>query len=520
MNTDFDLDQFEAGCAVDAADHRAPEADPQDDAPDLPEVRHAWFWESARTHDGLVAEHGDPFVVTWRNGESKISNLNDHYWTARFTAETLVVYEPHSELFYLYEKASGLWVWVTDETIQQAIAAYLLQFRRSTGLALLETGRTSKRLGFMLTLLRATAERREPFARAKGIVHLQNGMLDLNVDPPVLHEFSPVYFSLGQSPVAFDPQATCPRFLTELLYRALDPDDAEILRLMCGLFLLRRNHLQLVLLLVGLGGAGKGTIERVIAGVLGHGNIKQLRTRQLEGRFELDNLDQASLLVGSDVDGDFLSHAGSKVIKALTGGDPLTMETKGGRKREIRGEHNILITCNDRLRVKLDGDESAWKRRLVIIGFDKAAPETPLANFDEILLRNEAVGILNWMILGAVDIMEIVQKGGRLPLARGQTQRVEDLLSESDSLRLFVNRCVGRDAAGSVTAEELQIAYENFCADRGWVALNKNQAERQLGPLMMEFHRAAKRNDIDRGGKQRRGFTGVALRPGDQENQE
>ena len=429
MSPSFDLVEFEEDLSLgpDGGDDTHADGCGASDGFGLPDVEHAWFWESPSTHEELVRLYGDPFVIVIDRGVNKISDINLHYWAGRCRSEMLILFEPNSNQFFEYVAVCGLWRWVTDATVCNRLAEYLLTYSRRLDLPLLEKGRTAKRLEFMLNLLRADAERREPFTKFKGMVHLKNGMLDLNVEPPVLREFSPHYFSLCQNPVAFDSAAVCPRFFNELLYRALDPEDVELLRLISGLYLLRWNALQVVLLMVGLGGAGKGTIERVIAGVIGRSNIKQLRTKHLDGRFELDNLDQVSLLVGSDVSGEFLSQAGSKVIKALTGGDPLTVETKGGRKRDIWGEHNILITCNDRLRVKLDGDQSAWKRRLVVIEFSKAPPKIPIPDFDQILLREEAAGILNWMILGAVDVMKIVRNGGRLPTSEGQSRRVEDL---------------------------------------------------------------------------------------------
>ncbi len=477
----------------------------------LNDVGHPWSWEDAMSHPKLVQRRGEPFILKETRDGQKMTGLNAQYWMARFAAETLILFEPHARQFFTYEQGTGVWIWSTDEVVQSRVAEYLLGYSRRLKVPLLETARTAKVLSPMVDALRATAERREPFQKGEAVIHLANGMLDLGVAPPVLRRFSPRYFSLCASPVGFDAAAICPRFLNELLHSALEPADAVLLRYFCGLFLLGRNVLQVMLLLVGIGGAGKGTIERVIAGIIGGKNIKQLRTKHLEGRFELDDLESSSLLVGSDVSGDFLSFSGAKVIKALTGGDPLTMESKGGRKREVRGEHNILITCNDRLQVNLDGDESAWKRRLHILEFSKTPPQTPIADFSRILLREEASGILNWMILGAVDVMEIVRKGGGLPATAKQNQVVENLLAESSSLRLFVGRSLVCDPEGSVTAEELQTEYENFTADLGWVALSKNQVERQLGRLMMEFYHAAKRHDINRGDKQKRGYKGVAL---------
>ncbi len=41
---------------------------------------------------------------------------------------------------------------------------------------------------------------------------------------------SPDDFSRNQSPYAFEPEAECPRFLNELIYPAVSPDDADLLQ--------------------------------------------------------------------------------------------------------------------------------------------------------------------------------------------------------------------------------------------------------------------------------------------------
>ena len=126
-------------------------------------------------------------------------------------------------------------------------------------------------------------------------------------------------------------------------------------------------------------------------------------------------------------------------------------------------------------------------------------------------MAEEGSGILNWFLLGAVRLARFAREGRRWPLTQEQQRRVDALLAESDSLRTFVNARVARDPDCSLTVDEITAEYENFCADLGWGAMTKAQAERGLGPLMMEIHRAAKRNDIQRGASNRRGFMGVRL---------
>jgi hypothetical protein len=131
-------------------------------------------------------------------------------------------------------------------------------------------------------------------------------------------------------------------------------------------------------------------------------------------------------------------------------------------------------------------------------------------------MEEEGSGILNWFLLGAVRLAERARTGKRWPLTPEQQKRVDVLLAESDSLRAFVGSRVTRDPATSLTVDEIVGEYENFCADLAWAAMTKALAERGLGPLMMEIHRAAKRNDIQRGSSNKRGFMGVRLIPFDQ----
>jgi putative DNA primase/helicase len=471
-----------------------------------------WGEPTEGAQERLVRLHGEPFAIVCDEpgAEPKITDFNHHYWTAQFAFESLVIYEPCANQFYVYHEERGLWSWHTEAVVRGIIANYLLGYSRRLNQPILETDREQGRLADMVVALKAVAEKRDPFRKFPQVIHLANGMLHVDTDPPQLRSFSPHYFSLRQCPVAFDAQALCSRFLSELVYPAMLREDAGLLQLVGGMILTGHNGWQKMLILSGQGGAGKGTISRVLQGLVGMENVKQLRTHLLGDRFELDNLDQATLLVGSDVGGDFLMCSGAKVIKALTGGDPLTMETKGGRKRDVYGQHNIIITSNDRLRVKLDGDESAWKRRLLIIPFEQQSAQM-IEGLDVELLREEGSGILNWFLLGTIRLREASRRRERFPVTPLQAERVESLLCESDSLRLFVKRGITRETGCSVTIEELFTAYENHCNAQGWAPLSRKRFETQVGPLMMELHRAARRNDIERGSNQKRGFMGVRI---------
>ena len=52
----------------------------------------------------------------------------------------------------------------------------------------------------------------------------------------------------------------------------------------------------------------------------------------------------------------------------------------------IRGQFDVAITCNSHLRVKLDGDAEAWRRRVMIVTYERPKPEVRISRFAEELL--------------------------------------------------------------------------------------------------------------------------------------
>lgn len=77
-------------------------------------------------------------------------------------------------------------------------------------------------------------------------------------------------------------------------------------------------------------------------------------------------------------------------MKRLTGCDFIEAEFKGGNTRaSLMGVFNILITSNNRLRVRLDGDEEAWRRRLLLVKFENPPVKKKIADFAKILVRDE-----------------------------------------------------------------------------------------------------------------------------------
>ncbi len=327
----------------------------------------------------------------------------------------------------------------------------------------------------------------------------------------MLLPFSPEYRRRNKLNVNYDPAANCPLFLDTLMRPALDAEDLELLQRWCGLALVGINHAQKLIILTGTAGGGKGTFYRVLHGIIGGNNIGSLRTEQLAERFEMGRMLGKTLLYGADVPENFLNCRGASRLKALTGGDPVSVELKGSNERpEIICRFNVIVTCNSRLKVNLEGDTDAWRRRLVIIEYRNNPPETKLADLSERILREEAPGVLNWMLAG---LEKLRADNWQLNMSPRHEKIVSDLLLESDSHNVFVAECLERDGTEFLTVADCYEAYVNFTSQRGWAALPQNRFGKLIYEAIVRKFSITQRNDIkDANGKAQRGWKGVCLK--------
>ena len=325
--------------------------------------------------------------------------------------------------------------------------------------------------------------------------------------------YSPEDYSRNRSLFEFQPDAECPRFLNELIYPAVEADDADLIQRWAGLALFGYKLPQRFLILDGTANGGKGTLVRIIQALVGLTNSYQLRTECLLERFETYRYRGKKLLIGPDVAGDFLMQKGASMLKSLVGGDPLSGEGKGlNGDFPMFGNFNVIMTCNSCLRVRLEGDTSAWRRRLLIVRYQNPPPENRILDFHVPLLREEASGILRWALAGFVKLQAEFATTGDFALTAKQRERVDSLLAESDSLRNFLQARVLPDPEGHITVSEIIEAYAAYCPEQKWQAMPITEVQRQLEGLMLELFGVSKCHGVERNDKPQRGFRGVKFR--------
>ena len=460
--------------------------------------------------DPVTLEYGPALI-----GDDGKKSINQSHFAARYVHESGIIHDPSVSRFYVYDDATGLWLHQTNDMTTSKISHCFMKILTESDSPQLLSKRTSSVLTGLCGLAKGIAEQRDVFNQRRDAIHVANGMLVLGSDGTTeLKPFGREWYSRNRSEITWEPDADCPRFKQELLLSAMDEDDAGLIQRYVGQCLLGTNASQTFLVLRGTPGGGKSTLVNIIEGLIGNHNVAELRVAQLTERFELLRFIGRTLLTGKDVPGDFLNMKPVHVLKSLVGNDTLGGEVKNGNESfNLKGCFNVIISTNTRLRVKLDSDTGAWRRRMLIVDYERASSAKPIKNFDDVLLREEGPGILNWAIQGAIQLLQELDKTGKFQMTEAQLRRVDDLLSESDSVRSFVKDCVVKEQGARITIHDLSTAYRDFCEDRGWEPLRERLFESAVPDAMMEFHRLPKRTDI-KGieGKNVRGFMGAKLK--------
>ena len=477
-----------------------------------------WF---RKKFPGLAEIHGEPVSLQSKNNRTKASDLNESFMAATLGKEASpdepTVYLRGENRFYTYSRQQGIYRQASEEDISARLSALLLSCARACA--------EHCDVDALAFGLRDSAALTGAVKRAKSLNvvpddFFSGGMEDflpvgngvLRVSDRTLLPFSPTHHFRNKLAVDYVPGAKCPMFENVLLGNSLDSDDIGLLQRWCGLGLVGRNKSQVMLILSGTAGAGKGTFVRVLKGIIGEANIGSLRTEQLSSRFEIGRLIDRTLLYGADVPANFLSNENASILKSLTGGDPITVELKGSMDSPAHTcEFNIIVTSNSRLVVHLEGDVAAWQRRLKIVAYEKPKPANAIPDLDRVILQTEASGVLNWMLDG---LCALRLANWNLTLSSEQKSRVDGLLLESDSVNeFFKNRCLADSTAEGLTITDAFAAYSDYCADNGWTGLSRNLFGRDCQEVAQRHFRVTVRHDIKgTDGKKQRGWKSFRLK--------
>ncbi len=464
----------------------------------------------------LANQFGPPAYL---NKNNRVEKLNQLFWAALHAKENTILFDSAQGEFFAYDSATGVFHLETEDAVRKKLAEAIFEAGKTwVGYPGLTEFRSEHALRGIIAHLRGLVEEHDAFLNGHNLLHLANCSVRVTLQGFETEPISPLHRALYRSPICYDPNAQCPKF-KEMLLGPLSLDDQSLLQKMFALTLTGSNPLHKITVIDGVGGAGKTTYVLTIAQVLGLDKTATLRTKYLGDRFEIGQLYRKNLLIGPDVDSDFFQTEGASHVKALSGGDILKGERKGSNQTfDVHGRFNILISANTRLKIRLQGDASAWLRRLVIVRYSNTYTHHRILDFHRLLAAQEGAGIVNFGLAGLELLRRDIESVGDIVLSTQQLRRVHSLVQESDGLRIFLQYAIASSQGSYLTVEQLVESYTKFCQERDWSVDSPRKIQSSLETLMLELFSVGKSNDIKHQGGTVRGFRNVKFRTDEEED--
>ena len=445
-------------------------------------------------------KYGEMYRANRDNGT--VRDFNTQTAAYCYALENNIIYEHIDKVFYCYKNDTGIWSELLQDELIDNISLYIHEIAVDEELPALDQYRKNSVFKEMITYLKTACRQDEFFATQNRIfIHCRNTMLVWNSENKQWDtvDFAPEFYSRHALPIDYNPQAEAMRFKNELLKPLLLDDDIGLLQQYCGQCLIGRNITQSILLMIGSGGSGKGTLANIVEALVGEDNYTQIRPEQMLNRFESSFFRGKTLLSGKESNTSFFSSKGMHTLKSLVGDDKLRVELKNSNRHAmINGTYNVFIVGNTppMLEFESQDDMSAWQRRLRFIQCCSHKPAAPIPDFAQILLQTEGSGILNWALSGA----EIILRSGssRLPCNEHQRAVLKFLFQSSDPLNYFLTECVEKKHGFYISGEELFCAFTEFMEVMELNTWTQRQFQKNAPEAMLKLFQTPLRRDIKR----------------------
>lgn len=336
------------------------------------------------------------------------------------------------------------------------------------------------------------------------LLGVANGVVDLRTG--AVREGRPEDRITMHSPIPYDSEAQCPRWLTFL--KEVFGDDDELIDFIwraCAYSLTGLTNVECHFFCWGSGCNGKGTFHRVQREVMGdYAANTPFSTLEMSSRNSIPN-DLAALYSKRLVTASELNEAvrlNEARMKMLAGQDPVTARFLHGEFFTFVPNAKFWLAVNHKPMV--NDDSTGFWRKIRLIPFTQCFEGRADRNLKD-ALRAEYPGILAWMVDGCLEW----QRRGLEP-PQSVRAATEQYRAESDPVADFLKERCSTGANATARAGELYIAYQSWALKQGLKEREQLSATR-FGRLMGQ--RFPK--DSDRDGTF---YQGVALRSGEASN--
>jgi P4 family phage/plasmid primase-like protien len=306
------------------------------------------------------------------------------------------------------------------------------------------------------------------------LLNVDNGIIDLRTQ--IFRERTPSDLCMKQSPVKYDPSATCPLWEAAMnKWMCGDQSLIEYVQTALGVALTSDTRVQALFFNQGDGENGKDTAFGVIAHVMGTywQNVNFMTFAETknhsEHRNDLASLAGAVRMVTSceSSDGHSLDEG---VIKQVTGCSPVTCRQILGKPFTYMPQYKMWFMSNYEPVIK-GNDWGIWRRVKKIPWNYTIKPEEKDPNFVE-KLKAEAPGILNWMLAG---LRKYIALGCKLPPCKAVEDATAQYRKDMDIVGRFASERLAIQPTATALGAEIYRVYVEWCRANGHLPLGSRR---------------------------------------------
>lgn len=315
------------------------------------------------------------------------------------------------------------------------------------------------------------------------LYNCKNGTLDLKTGDFREHRSSDMLTQVSN--VFYDENAKCERwdkFIDEVMEG--DEQSKALLQMISGYCLSGSTKLECFFMLYGESTRnGKGTFNNVMF-KMHNDYAKTLRTEALSAKSFYGNGDSPNESIASLNGARYVcvSEPGeslvldSDLVKALTGGDPITARFLHQHNFTFFPQFKIVINTNFLPLIKDDTIFSS--ERLFVLNFtrhfDAANRDNDLKNK---LVKDENMsGIFNWCYEG----YKMLERSGTLKTPDKSKAIFNQYREDSDTTQQFINECLIASEGARTSFKKVYDRYRDWSRDSGFQACSKKTLEKRL----------------------------------------
>lgn len=292
---------------------------------------------------------------------------------------------------------------------------------------------------------------------------LSNGLL--HMPSRTLYGHDPRLFTTVALPYAFAPDADEPVAWLAFLESVWgdDIESIETLQELFGYCLTTDCSQQKIPLVVGPKRSGKGTIARVLRGLIGEANCVGSTLASLSTHFGLEPLVNKRLAIFSDI--RISGHIDQKHLAdhllSISGEDMLTFDRK--YKSAWTGALKVRLLMFSNELPKILDDSGALSSRFIVLRMTKSFLGNEDLGLAERLLA-ELPAILNW----SLDGLERLKARGAFRQPASALELVQELEKLTSPISAFLGDKCLVDPTAKVGCDQLFSVWQLYCRCQGW----------------------------------------------------